>query len=286
MGKEAKFLHHPAGELIRSRRSVRTFDRQDPEPAVLEALRKAIRETEAMEHPFGVPVRFRLLQKGEGGEGKLGTYGVIRGARHFIGAAVPEGPLSLEALGYSFEFLMLVCTDLGLGTCWLGGTFNRSRFAAAMEVRDGELFPAVSPVGIPAERRSLTESLMRAASRGDHRKGWEALFFKGDFRTPLSLEEAGPYASVLELVRLGPSASNKQPWRILRKEGRFDFYERKSPGYDRALPFDIQRVDLGIAACHFRCGAWEAGLEGTFQVLKDPGDGNAGLEYRFTWIPD
>lgn len=34
---------------------------------------------------------------------------------------------------------------------------------------------------------------------------------------PLEKEEAGNYEAALEMVRIAPSASNKQPWRILKK---------------------------------------------------------------------
>lgn len=55
--------------------------------------------------------------------------------------------MSLEALGYSFESLILYATSLGLGTCWLGGTFDHSGFASAMDLKEGYLFPAISPIG-------------------------------------------------------------------------------------------------------------------------------------------
>lgn len=72
-------------------------------------------------NPFSIDITFDLLKKEISANGeKLGTYGVIKGAQDFIAASVGKGELSLEALGYTFEELILYVTSLGLGTCWLG----------------------------------------------------------------------------------------------------------------------------------------------------------------------
>ncbi len=66
----------------------------------------------------------------------------------------------------------------------------------------------------------------------------------------------------MEMVRLGPSASNKQPWRILLKDAVCHFYEYKEPGYSDRFNYDIQRIDLGIAAAHFDLAVNEKGIKG------------------------
>lgn len=48
------------------------------------------------------------------------------------------------------------------------------------------------------------------------------------------------------------------------------FFEHKTRGYARETTGDIQKVDLGIAACHFEIAARESGIEGTFRKC-DPG---------------
>jgi hypothetical protein len=72
-----------------------------------------------------------------------------------------------------------------------------------------------SPRRRAAERRRIMDGIIRGAARSSTRKPWEELFFNGDFSAPLARDEGrGPrswnaYAEV-------PSASNKQPWRIVR----------------------------------------------------------------------
>ena len=48
------------------------------------------------------------------------------------------------------------------------------------------------------------------------------------------------------------------------------FFEHKTRGYARETTGDIQKVDLGIAACHFEIAARGSGIEGTFRKC-DPG---------------
>ena len=56
---------------------------------------------------------------------------------------------------------------------------------------------------------------MRKAIKADERLPFEELFFDGTFDNPLSKERAGNLAQPLEMVRLSPSAVNKQPWRVI-----------------------------------------------------------------------
>ena len=275
----------PLEEVVRKRYSVRTYLEQ---PLSEENREKIERYFPRLSNPFGGTVSFRLLALSQAPNAKkLGTYGMISGASDFIGVTAAPGGMDLEAVGYEFETLILYAASIGLGTCWLGGSFNRGEFAEAMGVRKGDLFPAVSPVGIPAEKKSLKEQIIRRTVHADRRKPWAELFFSGDFGVPLTEADAGAYASALEMVRLGPSASNRQPWRIVRSGGAFHFFEQSDAGYNNHLSFDIQRLDLGIAACHFDLTAKEKDLKGGFQILPDAL--KAAPEravYRFSWVPE
>jgi hypothetical protein len=89
------------------------------------------------------------------------------------------------------------------------------------------------------------------------------------------------------MVRLGPSASNKQPWRVLLKDNACHFYEYKEPGYSAAFSYDIQRVDMGIAAAHFDLSVKERGIKGHFDTACQPEVKLYDhLEYVFSWIKE
>ena len=146
-------------ETIKRRRSVRTYQDKALEPDVREKLQRYM---DSLENPFGQPVKKYMIDKKVVTEGeRLGTYGLIKGANTFLGISVPDTDLAHVAAGYEFENLILEATALGLGTVWLAATFNREGFASAMGIPKDELFPAISPVGYPAAKRSLTESLMK-----------------------------------------------------------------------------------------------------------------------------
>lgn len=183
---------------------------------------------------------------------------------------------------------MLKAIDLGLGTCWLGGTFARSSFATALRLDENEMLPAVSPVGYPRARSTLIDATFRAVARSDTRKPWQELFFAASFSRPLSRDQAGAYALPLEMLRLAPSASNRQPWRILRDEEQraFHFFLVRTRGYRVPGRVDLQRVDMGIAMCHFTLTAEEVGLHGAWCRLASPRRAPRDGHYIASWIEE
>jgi len=275
----------PIEETVKTRYSVRTFQNQ---PLSSDTRAKLESYITTLSNPFAAGVTFRMLEsKAAINEEKLGTYGMITGATDYFGATVSPGNLALEGLGYEFEKLVLYAASLGLGTCWLGGTFTRSEFAKAMNVKENDIFPAISPIGYPADKKSLKESLVRKFVKADKRKKWEDLFYNMNFASPLSPAEAGDYAFPLEMIRLAPSASNKQPWRIVKEGNAYHFYKSTAPGYSDKLGFDVQLVDMGIAACHFHMAAMEKDLAGEFKVLPVPAiDLPEYTGYIFSWVAD
>lgn len=269
---------------IQERHSVRTYQDKALEPGIREALQGYM---DRLENPFGMPVRKYIIDKklASGGE-KLGTYGVIKGASTFLGVSVPDINLAHVAAGYEFENLILEATALGLGTVWLAATFNREGFASAMGIPKDELFPAISPVGYPAARRSMTESLMRTAMRSSTRKEWNTLFYLDNFQTPLTKDKAGEYAEPLEMLRLAPSDKNTQPWRVLKSGRCYHFYVTYKAGISRGEEI-IKRVDAGIALSHFHQTALELGLKGCFkQTEPESVELPENMHYITSWYAD
>lgn len=276
-------IDFPIEQAVRKRTSVRNYADQTIEAEKIQAIASFI---DSLDNPFGKKVHFHFLDPSElKDQPNLGTYGVIKGASRYIGASIQDEPMALEALGYEFETVILYLAHLGLGSCWLGGTFNRKGFAAAMDIGEHTLFPAITPYGYGASRMHLTETMMRKVIRADHRKPWEKLFFSQDFQSPLTKETAGDLEFALEMIRLGPSASNKQPWRILIKDGAVHFFEYKEPGYSDSFPYDIQRLDMGIAVAHFDLSVQEKGIQGHFDTASEPQlTLPAHMRYCCSWI--
>jgi hypothetical protein len=95
------------------------------------------------------------------------------------------------------------------------------------------------------------------------------------------------------MVRIGPSASNKQPWRIIRDADPPVFHlflERTKNYYENNRRMfglmDIQRIDMGIAMCHFETSCREAGIAGAWAVNPPQGINlPPRTSYVATWSP-
>jgi nitroreductase len=90
------------------------------------------------------------------------------------------------------------------------------------------------------------------------------------------------------MVRLAPSASNRQPWRVVRRGHSWDFFLSRARGRgstrtSRAFRVDdIHRVDIGIAMSHFELGARAEGLAGGWSA-GTPTVGGPAMDHVATW---
>ena len=252
----------PVEKVIKSRVSVRNFSNQ---PIEMEKFNQLSEFINHLSNPFNSKVNFHRFDIEDNAEQqKLGTYGVIKGAKHYLGTSIVQGDFALEACGYEMELVVLFLASLNIGTCWLGGTFNRKAFVKSLNIPEYELLPVITPIGYAHKERHLQEIMMRKMVKAHQRLSWDVLFFDCNFHTPLDREKIGDYAFACDMVRLAPSASNKQPWRIVFLNQAFHFFQYKTPGYSSVFSYDIQRIDMGIAAAHFELAANEKALQGCF----------------------
>lgn len=260
-------------ESVRNRRSVRTYDLRPLTPQDRELLCAYM---ENMGNPYGLPITFRLLENM--------SSPVVVGTDLFVAGKMEKAAHMNEAFGYSFEKLVLYAQSIGIGTVWIGGTMDRGAFEKAMELTANEVMPCVSPLGYPAKKMSLREAMMRKAVKADERLSFEQVAFKGSFATPMAKDEAGTLAPPLEMVRLAPSAVNKQPWRMVVTDNMVHFYLKRSKGLGGG-ELDMQKIDMGIALCHFELMAQELGLNPEFVVaepeMADKGDMEYIASYRY-----
>ncbi len=230
-------------EIIKGRRSVRTFDGS---PVSEEHRRQLTQYMETISNPFGIPVRFVLMDAKEKGLSSP----VLSGETLYVAGIVERGDYADVAFGYSFEKLVLYAWSLGIGTTWIGGTMKRELFERAAGLAPGEMMPCMSPLGYPAKTRSVKETLMRKGVGADSRLPAEQLFFDGAWGVPLKTAGREDHCELTEMVRWAPSAVNKQPWRIIAGDDCLHFYEKKDRGYASDKTGDMQKIDVGIALCH------------------------------------
>lgn len=173
--------------------------------------------------------------------------GHLSGAHDFLLLAGPAGDQNLEEkCGYYGQQIVLTAEAMGLATCWVGGTYDRS--ACLAYLGKGERLVCVIAVGYSASA---------AAPHAPHRstKNLQQLSIA-------HIEEPEWFLDGLSAVQLAPSAMNRQGV----------CFEWLEDGVVKGCATDSETfsmVDLGIAKLHFELGAhggdWEWGSGGLFR---------------------
>jgi len=254
-------------EDIRKRKSVRTYEDKLMEPALKEEFISFIRSNN--KGPLGTVVNFQLVDLSSAGQDELknlASYGNIKGPKYFMAGLVQSAPAAILDYGYLMEKNILGAQALGLGTCWIGGNFSRAGFLEKINAKDGQVVPAIVSLGFEAKRKAAEDTATRVFVSADSRKPWKDMFFDGNPYIALTEGKAGDLKTPLEALRLAPSASNKQPWRIVKDGDKLHVFLERTAGYWKAPREDIQLMDIGIGMCNFDMAAIEAGIKGNWKT--------------------
>ncbi len=211
-------------------------------------------------HPLlpGVSLPVIKIVDNDSADGRLGTYGVISGARQYFVMAAAKSPSTQVQAGYMFEQLILAATVLGLDTCWLGGTFRRGRFAqVAGDCGDREV-SIVSPTGHSTPKMRFAERMMRRVVKSDRRKPFGELFS--------GVAPDSAVGKLLEAVRLAPSSSNSQPWRATVDKSDGDLTIR----FSCTTSNSFSAIDMGIAYAHFLIASAACGFRWSIHNQDTP----------------
>lgn len=258
-------------DIIAARRSVRSFNGKALTDAQISDIKDCISKTSS---PFGGKYTIGLATVDDGGEFRPSTYGVIKGARTYLLLSLADDEQSWLSGGYAMERLVLDITSRQIGSCWVSGTFSGSTFKDAIKIPEGQKLVAVVPIGIPAEKKSFVEKVMRSFARCGTRKPFNTMFFMNNFSTPLP--EDGQFAQPLEMMRWAPSAVNAQPWRALVRGNQVDFYYQGSG--------NAKVLDMGIGLCHFALACEALNVTGAFVHNNMPVPGPEGTNYLTSFI--
>ena len=238
-------------QAMKERRSVRSYNGQPLDRQMTDKLEKIIKESYTL---FGGKISIRLKRFDLKGDFKPSTYGVIKGASDYFLMAIGEGEDSDLTAGFQFEQVVLKAWELGLGTCWIAGTYKGSQFDKDETWPEGETLKIICPVGFPEKQRFM-EKMMRMTIGSNNRKPFSQLFFQDNFETPLSPDSK--FGVPLEMLRIAPSSTNSQPWRVLVEGNKVRFY------YKPKYPITV--IDCGIGICHFYETERYNGFDGSFE---------------------
>jgi len=196
------------------------------------------------------------IDHSEAFKGLRKSYGMFSGVKNYIGMICNRNDLnSQEKLGYYGELIVLQATDMRLGTCWVGGTFDRK--SCPFILSDKEEIVCVITFGNVPNGRSVKEKLIYTIT---HRKTKTAEeMYQADAPVP------DWFKSGIAAVQKAPSAVNRQPVFFTYKNGvvTASVNDINIPG---------MTLDLGIAKLHFELGAnggsWGWGNGAVFQKIN------------------
>ncbi len=271
-------------EAIKIRKSVRKYEKRELSPEIIKEIIHLIQNP--CKGPFGNEPRFIFIEKPVAKakeKVRLGTYGFISNASYFIGGCVEKFEFSEVDYGYCLEKIIIRLTSMGIGTCWIGGTFNRKDYAKLLDLKPNETIPAITPVGYKAADKTLREKLGLTFTDGSKRYNFETLFFEESLNNPLIFDPDDPYHQALECVRLAPSAVNKQPWRVIKVGSKYHFYLKREKITGAPKSTDLQKIDMGIALSHFKMALNELNIRGKWHIHNP---NLCDLEYIISWIDE
>ena len=235
-------------DALEIRRSRRKYVPEPLEPSAAATLRELIDELGGKEN---LDIRL-VVDNGDAFKGFRKSYGMFTGVRNYLGLIGNKGDyLNSEKLGYYGELLVLHATALGLGTCWVAGTFDRA--ACPFDLSEDETVICAITVGRVPDELSGKEKLIRVMT---HRKTKtiEQMCTSG---VPLP----DWFISGMNAVMVAPSAVNRQPVMFTYRDGSVSASVKDISG-------EMLALDLGIAKLHFELGAgggkWDFGSGAAF----------------------
>ena len=207
-------------ELMKKRHSVRRYSNRPIEPEKVLALQTKIDEINA---EAGLAVKL-FTDEPEAFKAEKPAYGSFKGCRNYFALGGPKG--ADEEIGYYGEMLVLLAQELGLNTCWVALTFEKSavkkRFGDGVVLYDVIALGYGEDEGVPHRSKPL-EKLSNVA---EDSPDW---FKRG-----------------VEAASLAPTAINQQKFHLeLREDGV----------KARSFIGPCSRTDLGIVKYHFELGA-------------------------------
>jgi nitroreductase len=199
----------------------------------------------------GLSIQF-IENGSEAFRGLTRSYGLFGGVRSFFAmVGNTEDEYLKEKIGYFGELLVLEATKLGLGTCWVGGSFDRKHCPCTL-TRNQSLVCVIT-VGNIEDKQTIREKTIYRLIH--HKRKPLEYFYTSDVTNPPEWFLAG-----IRAASIAPSAANLQPVHFILKNGSVTA-QVQNPQKDQ--------IDLGISKVHFELatgGHFEMGYQGVFRL--------------------
>jgi nitroreductase len=174
---------------------------------------------------------------------------------HYLMMTSEESEGYLENAGFLLQQVDLFLSSKGFGSCYVGMALPSKEARKMSELK----FVIFLAFGKPEE------PLQRTDPSQFRRKDMEEITDISKFLKDIDSFDA--VTDLLESVRLAPSATNSQPWFLVSGKDKLDFYcvkqgLLKSIGYRK-----MNKIDMGIALCHYALAAAHSGK--TYEFICD-----------------
>ncbi len=211
-------------DAIRSRHSVRSYRREpisEAHRAVLEKLLSACNAESGMHIQL-------ILDDPECFDTLFTHYGMFRNVQNYIALVGPKSMKDLDELaGYYGEQIVLAAQMMGLNTCWVGGTYGRSKCKA--ERAAGEKIVCVIAIGYGEDQGTRHKSKPLSKLCGVAEADMPVWFKNG-----------------VKAAMMAPTAMNQQKFFITLEGG--------APVITAGRGF-MTRIDLGIVKYNFEAAS-------------------------------
>lgn len=226
-------------EAIHARHSVRKYLSQPLTQELVDQLQSKIAECNTLGR-----LHIQLVLQEPRGFYGINSYGLLSGVENYLVMAGPKAetasashpcqPLE-ERVGYYGQQLVLLAQQLGLATCWAGGSYKK--IPNTFQLEEGEKVVCMIALGYPADAGKITR-----------KKSLEQL-------SNISAQSPEWFRQGMELVRLAPSAINQQKFRL-------EFLPPNKVVAHKGFSLaGFTQIDLGIAKLHFEIGAGKDNFE-------------------------
>jgi nitroreductase len=224
--------YRPLSETIRKRKSTRAYSK-----ALIDILENDVDLVEM----FGVrplreeiKVKVKILRKNE-----------VKNDRspYCVAFYSEEKPFHLENIGFIGQQIDLELQSKGFGTCWWGMKKPKKEY-----------------------KKTDGLSCVITMSTGQPQKDDPRVYPGGFTRKEADEIVIGSTTadSLIEAVRIAPSAVNLQPWLVEKTGNKYNFFIRPAKSMMERMIKDMRRIDMGIAMAHLYVQAKAGGLSVSF----------------------
>ena len=209
-------------KLIKERHSVRSYLDKKIENEKVNKLNELINSINKKE---GLNIQL-IINDPEVFDKYLLHYGRLKNCHNYVALIGKKNDLLDEKIGYNGEKIVLLAQELGLNTCWVGGTYKKNAVNAKIE--SGEKLVCIIAIGY-----GETSGKPRKSKKIDN--------------VTKSLNYPEWFKKGVEYALLAPTAINQQRF-------KFEYLGDNSVKAISGIG-PMTKIDLGIVKYHFELGA-------------------------------